>query len=113
MNTRTEILNAATGLINGDREKDYGTPQECFGCIADMWTAYLGHTVTAADACHMMALLKIARLRNGEHYDSSVDAAGYMALGAEISEGQKPIGAEFAKFWEEQAAKQGTKNPCA
>ena len=87
MNTRTEILNDAIMLINGDREKQYGTPQESFGCIADMWTAYLGHPVTAANVCNMMALLKIARLRNGEHYDSSVDAAGYMALGAEMSMG--------------------------
>jgi hypothetical protein len=88
MNTRTAILDDATTLINGDREKDYGTPQESFGCIADMWTAYLGHPVTAADACHMMALLKIARLRNGPNRDSSVDGAGYMALGAEMSEGE-------------------------
>ena len=87
MNTRTEILDSASVLINGDREQDYGTPQESFGCIADMWTAYLGHPVTAADACHMMALLKIARLRNGPHRDSNVDGAGYMALGAEMSEG--------------------------
>jgi hypothetical protein len=87
MNTRTDILEDASRLINGDREQDYGTPQESFGCIADMWTAYLGHPVTAADACHMMALLKIARLRNGPNRDSSVDGAGYMALGAEVSEG--------------------------
>jgi hypothetical protein len=87
MNTRTAILDDATMLINGDREQDYGTPQESFGCIADMWTAYLDHPVTAADACHMMVLLKVARLRNGPHRDSSVDGAGYMALGAEMSEG--------------------------
>jgi hypothetical protein len=39
-------------------------------------------------SAEMMALLKIARLRKGKHYDSSVDAAGYMALGAEMSEGE-------------------------
>jgi hypothetical protein len=88
MKTRSKILMEADELINGDREQDYGTPQESFGCIAIMWTAYLGHPVTAADACHMMALLKIARLRNGPNRDSSVDGAGYMALGAEMSEGE-------------------------
>jgi hypothetical protein len=87
MNTRTAILDDATMLINGDREADYGTPQESFGCIADMWTAYLGNPVTAADVCNMMVLLKVARLRNGPHRDSNVDGAGYMALGAEMSEG--------------------------
>jgi hypothetical protein len=87
MNTRTDILDEATALINGDREKDYGTPQESFGCIATMWGAYLGYPVTTADVCHMMVLLKVARLRNGPHRDSNVDGAGYMALGAEMSEG--------------------------
>ena len=88
MNTRTEILKEATALINGDREKDYGTPQASFTCIAHMWTAYLGHPVRASDVCNMMALLKIARMRIGPHRDSSVDGAGYMALGAEMSEGE-------------------------
>ena len=88
MKTRSKILMEADELINGDREQDYGTPQESFGCIADMWTAYLGHPVTAADVCNMMVLLKVARLRNGPHRDSNVDGAGYMALGAEMSEGE-------------------------
>ena len=87
MNTRTKILLEADLLINGDREKDYGTPQESFGCIAKMWSAYMGDEINAADVCHMMALLKIARLRNDPHRDSNVDGAGYMALGAEMSEG--------------------------
>jgi hypothetical protein len=86
MNTRSEILKEAEALINGDREKDYGTPQESFGCIAKMWSAYIGMDVDAADVCLMMALLKIARLRNGPHRDSSRDGAGYMAIGAEMSE---------------------------
>jgi hypothetical protein len=88
MNARTKILAKAIDLINGDREQDYGTPQESFTCIANMWTAYLGHPVRASDVCNMMALLKIARLRKGQHHDSSVDGAGYMALGAEMSEGE-------------------------
>jgi hypothetical protein len=88
MRTRTKILAKADALINGDREKDYGTPQASFGCIATMWGAYLGYPVTTADVCNMMALLKIARLRTGPHRDSSVDGAGYMALGAEMSEGE-------------------------
>jgi hypothetical protein len=88
MNTRTAILDDATMLINGDREQDYGTPQESFRCIALMWTAYLDHPVNEADVCNMMVLLKVARLRNGPHRDSNVDGAGYMALGAEMSEGE-------------------------
>ena len=86
MNKRSEILAEADSLINGDRQKDYGTPQENFGVIAAMWSAYLGHEVSPTDVCHLMSLLKIGRLRNGPHHDSSVDACGYMALGGELGE---------------------------
>jgi hypothetical protein len=87
-NVRTQVLKEASQLINGQRASDYGDAHENFGCIAAMWSAYLGYPVSAADVCHMMALLKIARLRNGKHRDSSCDGAGYMALGAECDEGQ-------------------------
>lgn len=83
-NKRTQVLETATALINGDRQEDYGDAIKSFQCIAEMWTAYLGAHVTRGDVCNMMALLKIARLRNGPHEDSSVDGAGYLALGAEI-----------------------------
>lgn len=84
MNIRTQILAQAEKLINGDRQAHYGPPRENFAAIAAMWTTYTGHPITAADVCHMMSLLKIARLRNGPHADSSVDGAGYLALGAEM-----------------------------
>ena len=86
MNTRTQILEKAENLINGDRQNDYGDAQESFDAIGQMWSAYLGTAVSGRDVCNMMALLKIARLRNGPHDDSSVDGAGYLALGAEIGQ---------------------------
>jgi len=86
MTKRSEILAEADGLINGDRQAHYGEPHENFLAIAEMWSAYLGHAVSPADVCHMMTLLKVARLRNGPHHDSSVDACGYMALGGELRE---------------------------
>ena len=84
MNKRTEILEEAERLINGDRQDDYGDAAESFQAIAQMWTAYLGTAMNGRDVCNMMALLKIARLRNGPHADSSIDGAGYLALGAEL-----------------------------
>ena len=85
-NTRSEVLAVAGELINGERQAHYGTPQDSFGTTAEMWTAYLGRDISPADVCHMMALLKIARLKRGPHRDSSIDACGYMALGAEVAE---------------------------
>jgi len=88
-NIRSDVLMQALNLINGDREKDYGTPKENFSTIAEMWTSYMGHKVDASDVCNMMVLLKMARLRNGGHIDSSTDAAGYAALAAEMIESCK------------------------
>ena len=86
MNKRTEILETAAALINGDRERDYGTPAENFGRIADGWSVILDKDVSAEQVALCMAWLKIARLVNGPHEDSYVDAAAYMALAGELSE---------------------------
>ena len=83
---RSDVLYTADSLINGDRENDYGEAHESFEAIARMWSAYLGVDVAPHDVCNLMALLKLARLRNGPHDDSSVDACGYLALGAELSD---------------------------
>ena len=83
---RSDVLYTADSLINGDRQNDYGEAHESFEAIASMWGAYLGTHIEGRDVCHMMALLKLARLRNGPHDDSSVDACGYLALGAELSD---------------------------
>ena len=42
--------------------------------------------MTTEQVALCMAWLKIARLVNGPHDDSYVDAAAYMALAAELSE---------------------------
>jgi len=83
---RSEVLKTADDLINGDRQNDYGEAHESFEAIARMWGAYLGVDVAPHDVCHLMALLKIARLRNGPHTDSSIDVCGYAALGCELSD---------------------------
>jgi len=82
--TRSKVLGRADQLINGDRARQYGSATDNFGCIAQMWSAYLGKDVTAFDVANMMALLKVARLRNGSHADSSIDGCGYLALAHEL-----------------------------
>ena len=88
--TRDEILDTAKSIVGGDREQDYGSPEDSFKVIADLWNAYLagcGNTdsISAVDVAVMMALLKIARIASG-HYkaDSWIDLAGYAACGGEI-----------------------------
>lgn len=82
---REKTLTKAISCVCGDRERDYGTPEDNFGIIAQLWTTYLGMYVTPIDVAMMMALLKIARIKSGGGTgDSFVDLAGYAACGAEI-----------------------------
>lgn len=84
---RTEILLAAQRCVCGDREQDYGSPEDSFATIAAMWNAYLGssYDLDAKDVAAMLALLKIARIASGHaKEDNWVDLAGYAACGGEI-----------------------------
>ena len=84
--TRAEILDAAKKCVCGQREQDYGTPESNFKLIADLWRTYLGVDISATDVAMMMALMKIARIKNGGGTgDSFVDLAGYAACGGEIN----------------------------
>lgn len=84
--TRAEILDAAKKIVTGDREKQYGKPEDNFAVIAEFWTTYIGHPISSEDVAVMMALLKIARIRSGNYKaDSFVDGVGYLSLAAEIA----------------------------
>ena len=89
--TRKEILEKAEQCVNGQREQDYGSPEDNFGVIADLWSVYLGdRNINPVDVAMMMALLKIARIRSGQGTDDSfVDLAGYAACGGEILANRK------------------------
>ena len=91
--TRADILHAAEKCVCGQREQDYGTPEDNFETIAELWETYLsracvdeagGVYIDATDVAAMMALLKIARIAaGGGKADSWIDLAGYAACGAE------------------------------
>ena len=86
--TRKRVLSEAEKCVCGQREQDYGTPEDSFQKIGTFWTAYLNYAVKidAEDVAAMMALLKIARIaENPQHMDSWVDLAGYAACGGEIA----------------------------
>ena len=90
--TRKRVLSEAERCVCGQREQDYGEPEDSFQKIGTFWTAYLNYAVKidAEDVAAMMALLKIARIsENPQHMDSWVDLAGYAACGGEIAGGGK------------------------
>lgn len=93
--TRAEILDAAKKIVTGDREKQYGKPEDNFAVIARFWEVYLNHRCVDAmsgfilnpdDVAMLMALMKVARIMTGTFKgDSYVDACGYLSCAAEIA----------------------------
>lgn len=93
---RAQCLETARAAVCVDRAAAHGAPEQTFGRIARLWTAYLrnkcpglideGAELTEEDAALMQGLMKTARLQgNPGHADSWVDLAGYAACGCEIA----------------------------
>lgn len=86
---RSMVLHKAELLINGDRAKDYGDPNENFGRIANLWNAQFANKLTqpftAQDVAYALIHLKMSRLANTPgHRDSLIDVCGYAALSGEL-----------------------------
>lgn len=96
--TREQVLSAARTCVCGDREQDYGSPENNFRTIASLWNSYLygaglmenptPHVwkgLKPKDVAAMLALLKVARIAgNRPKPDNWIDLAGYAACGAEL-----------------------------
>ena len=84
--SRADILDRAKAIVTGEREKQYGKPEDNFAIIAELWGAYTGYKFSPVDVAMMMALLKVARIKTGVGtVDSFVDLAGYAACAGEIT----------------------------
>lgn len=93
--TRAEILDAAKKIVTGERERQYGSPEDNFAVIARFWEVYLnqrcvdamsGFMLNPDDVAMLMALMKVARIITGTFKgDSYIDACGYLACAAEIA----------------------------
>jgi len=102
MATRGKILSEALETINGDRQDQYGDPENSFGLIAEYWTVYLrnkilsesedrdindymfGEMLDVKDVAYMMTLFKIAREVHQHKRDNLVDAAGYLGIAGDM-----------------------------
>lgn len=86
--TRKRVLSEAEKCVCGQRENEYGVPEDSFEMIGKLWTVYLdcATKIDAHDVAAMMALLKIARIaKSPDHMDSWCDLAGYASCGGEIA----------------------------
>ena len=94
--TRDKILEQALHCVSGDREQDYGSPEQNFRTIALLWSVYIQRLgrgyLEDRDVAAMLALLKIARIASGHaKADNWIDLAGYAACGGEIESGSKEV----------------------
>lgn len=76
-NPRRSILAEAAAVVDGDRQRDYGSPAENHGRTAALWSAYLQTSISAADVCVLNILQKLSRERYCAKRDNLVDVAGY------------------------------------
>lgn len=86
---RERLLDEAKAIVCGDRDRQYGQPEESFEAIAQFWTVYLKdkEELDAKDVAMMMVLFKVAREATGQSKrDNLIDIAGYAACAAECKE---------------------------
>jgi len=81
-----EYLEKTIKIISGDRHNDYGDKTINHQNIADLWSVFLGHKVTAQQAAVCMLLVKVARLKHRRTEDCYIDMAGYAAIAGEIQD---------------------------
>lgn len=85
------LFDAASSVINGERQTSYGNPEDSFEWIAQRWNQYLQgrfgaqFKLTAEDTTFMMADFKMARECNQHKADNLVDAAGYLGINHDIA----------------------------
>ena len=87
---RVEALREAARIIAGERDLQYGGPEENFERIARIWSVILGINITQEDVGMLMVGLKIARYanRSGFQPDTWIDIAGYAGCGYEVGKKQ-------------------------
>ena len=68
----------------GDRMRTHGDPTHTLSAIGSMWGHYLGlgRELSVSDVAAMFVIVKLARARNGAHYDRDhyLDAVAYTLI---------------------------------
>ena len=79
------ILVEAESLVHGPRQASYGHPADDYGCVVEMFNAWMDHKhpdgwnrLSVEDAITFMVFVKLSRQANKPKRDNLVDAAGYL-----------------------------------
>ena len=83
MNKKEEvksILTEAESIVNGDRNVQYGDPNEAFKEYSNILEATFGIKLTPAEICKVQIAVKLGRLKYKHKRDSVVDLCGYAEI---------------------------------
>jgi hypothetical protein len=88
---RVQALREAASIISGDRDVQYGGPEENFTRIAKIWSVIIGTEISPEDVAMMMVGLKVARYasKSGFQPDTWIYIAGYAGCGYEVGSVEK------------------------
>lgn len=78
---KESILLEAERLTDGDRQNQYGPPEQDFARTAAMWNSLFGWNATARDVAMAMICLKLSRQTHMSKRDNWTDIAGYAKCG--------------------------------
>lgn len=85
-NRGENLFQSASRIINGNRQDQYGNPENSFNLIAMRWSQIISAktgisvVLSGKDVALMMTDLKIARELTQHHRDNIIDAVGYLGL---------------------------------
>ena len=78
------VLESASKLVAGDRNRDYGSIEKNFKSVATMWEIILGAQVRPDQVALCMVALKLCRQSNKHKRDNLVDMASYAGIAGQI-----------------------------
>lgn len=81
MENKKTVLEMAHEIVNNrseDKDRRYGSFEECMGRVSDLASTISGKTITVDDAFVMMISLKLSRESNYHKEDNIVDLLGYI-----------------------------------
>lgn len=76
------VLDEASRITRGDRQAQYGPPDQDFARTAAMWSALKGVPFDAREVAMFMICLKMSRETHQRKRDNWVDIAGYARCGS-------------------------------
>lgn len=80
-------MEEASRIINGQRDVQYGGPEDNFSRIAKIWSVLFHREFTTEDVAMAFVATKLARFASNSGYqpDTWIDIVGYGACGYEVA----------------------------